>query len=88
MEGKRTIVAGEFVMKVVVSLAKGNYSSDEVVSRCPSVVKRLFADPVSQRVDTESGLLNEACAEDACVDESSPPVAPAETGNQHRKEPR
>lgn len=69
-------------MEVVVAFTKGNQCSEDMVSWGSSVVKRLHTNPVGQRVDAESGLLNEEELQDTCVDETSPVVAPEKTSNQ------
>lgn len=43
---QHTIVARELVVEVVVSFAKGNESGDEMVSRRPSIIEGLLAQPV------------------------------------------
>jgi hypothetical protein len=85
--GQRTIVARELVVKVMVSFAKGNESGNKMVSRRPSVIKRLLAQPMRKRVDAERGLLNKARTHYPSVHESSPPIAPAQTGDTHGEEP-
>jgi hypothetical protein len=44
----------------VITLAKSNKGSDDVISRGVAVVERLVSKPVSQAVDTERGLLDKA----------------------------
>jgi hypothetical protein len=61
----------------VITFAKGNESGNKMVSRRPSVIERLLAQPVGKRVDAESGLLNKARTHYSGVYESSPPIAPA-----------
>lgn len=80
------VVAGELVVEVVVALTKSDKSSDDVITRRVAVVKGLVAEPVSQRVDAEGGLLDEEDAEDTSVDESTEPVAPAETSDERRED--
>lgn len=41
---------------------------------------------MSKRVDTEGSLLNEKDTEDACVDESTPPVTPTKASDKHRED--
>lgn len=76
------VVGRELVVEVVVTFAEGDQCSDDVVTRAVPVVKRLLAEPVGKRVDAEGGLLNDEDTEDSSVDEATPPVTPAETGNQ------
>lgn len=68
-------------MKVVVSFAEGDESSDDVVSWRVAVVEGLVTEPMRKGVDTEGGLLDEEDAENTSVDEAAEPVTPAETGN-------
>ncbi|KAJ8608845.1 hypothetical protein MRB53_039431 [Persea americana] len=55
---------------------------EDVVARRVAVVEWLIAEPVSERVDAEGGLLDEEDAKDAGVDYAALPVAPAETGDE------
>ncbi len=50
------IVHGKLVVEVVVSLADSDECSKYMVPRRMLIVKRCFAKPVGQRVDTESRL--------------------------------
>ena len=50
-----------------------------------AVIERLVTEPVGKRVDTEGGLLDEANTEDTSVDETTPPVTPAEACNESRE---
>ena len=77
------VVRGEFVVEVVVAFAEGGKGSDHVITGGVAVIKGLLAQPVGKGVDTEGGLLDEEDAQDASVDEATPPVTPSETGNQH-----
>lgn len=79
------VVGRELVVEVVVTLAKGDQGSDDVITRAVAVVKGLLPEPVGKRVDTEGGLLDDENTEDSSVDEATPPVAPAETGDQSRE---
>lgn len=81
-----TVVGGEFVMEVVVAFSKSNESSDDVVSRRVTVIERLVTKPMSQRVDTESSLLNEEDSENTGVDETTKPITPTKTCNETRKD--
>jgi len=71
------VVGGELVVEVVVSLAKGNESSDDMVTRRVAVVEGLVTEPVGQGVDAEGGLLDDEDAEDTAVDVAAEPVTPA-----------
>lgn len=81
-----TVVTGELVVEVVVSLTEGDKSSDDVIPRGVAVVKRLLTEPMGQRVDTESSLLNEKDSEDTSVDISTDPVTPAKTSDKSRED--
>jgi hypothetical protein len=65
------VVGGELVVEVVVTFAESDQSGDDVVTGRVAVIKWLITEPVSERVDTESGLLDEEDAEDASVDEAT-----------------
>ena len=41
---------------------------------------------MSQRVDTEGGLLNEEDSKNPSVDKSTEPITPSQTGNETRKD--
>ena len=69
-------------MEVVVALAECDKCSDDVVTRRVAVIEWLVTEPVSQGIDAESGLLDEEDSENASVDETAPPVTPAETGDK------
>lgn len=51
-----TVVHGELVVEVVVSLADGDQGGDEVVTRGVLVIESVLSQPMGQRVDTEGGL--------------------------------
>jgi len=80
-----TVVGGELVMEVVVTFAKGNESSDYMITRRIAVIERLVSEPVSKGVDAEGGLLNEEDSENSCVDETSHPVSPSEASDKARE---
>ena len=73
-------------MEVVVTFTERDKSSYDVVARRITVIEWLFTEPVSERVDAESGLLNEEDAEDATVDKSTPPITPSEASDKHRED--
>jgi hypothetical protein len=79
------VIRRELVVEVVVTLTKGDKSGDNVVTGRVAVIERLVAEPVGKRVDAEGGLLDEANTEDTSVDETTPPVTPAETSNDSRE---
>lgn len=72
-------------MEVVITFAKGDKGSDVVVARRVSVIEGLVSEPVSEGVDAEGSLLNEADSKNSGVDKSTPPVAPAKASNNTRK---
>lgn len=80
-----TVVGGELVVEVVVSLTKSDERRDDVVPGAVAVVEGLVTEPVGQTVDTECCLLDEEDAEDTSIDITTPPVTPTETGNQGRE---
>ena len=57
-----------------------------MVTRRVAVIEWLVAEPVGQRVDAESGLLNEEDAENPGVDEATEPITPKETRNERRED--
>ena len=71
------IIAGEFVMEIVITFSEGDESRKDVVTRRVAVVKWLVAEPVCEGVDAESGLLDKEDSEDTAVDEAAEPVTPA-----------
>jgi len=72
-----TVVAGELVMEVMVSFAKSDKGSDNVIARRVTVVKWLVSEPMGKRVDTEGCLLHKENPEDAGVDKPTKPITPA-----------
>jgi hypothetical protein len=79
------VVGGELVVEVVVTLAESDDGGDDVITGRVAVVERLVTEPVGKGVDTEGSLLNEEDTEDTGVDETTEPVAPAETGDESRE---
>ena len=77
------VVGREFVVEVVVPFTESYKSRDDVVARRVPVVERLVTKPMSERVDTECGLLDEEDAQDACIDEATVPVTPAQPCHGH-----
>lgn len=73
-------------MEVVVAFSKCDEGCDDVVTGRVAIIERLVAEPVSERVDAKSGLLDEEDAEDSAVEEAAEPVAPAEAAGKHREE--
>lgn len=55
-----SVVGWELVVEIVVALTKGDKRCDDMVTRRVAVIERLVTEPVSQGVDTESSLLDEA----------------------------
>ena len=80
------VIGGELVVEVVVTLAEGDESSDDVVTGRVAVVEGLVAEPVGKRVDAEGGLLDEEDAEDTGVDEPALPIVPEKTGDGRRED--
>ena len=80
------VVGGELVVEVVVALAHGDESREDVVTGRVAVVERLLTKPVSQRVDAESGLLDEENAQDTGVNEATHPVTPTQSSNDGRED--
>lgn len=70
----------------MVAFTEGDQGSDDVVTRRVAVVKGLVAEPVSEGVDAEGGLLDEADTKDTTVDETAEEVAPEETTEQSRED--
>ena len=69
----------------MVTLTEGDKGSDDVITRRVAVVEWLVAEPVSQGVDAEGGLLNEENSEDTSIDKSAHPVSPSKTSDQARE---
>jgi len=80
------VVAGELVMEVMISFAKSDKGSDDVIAGRVTVVKWLVSEPMSKRVDTEGCLLHKENPEDAGVDKSTNPITPAQSSNEARKD--
>jgi hypothetical protein len=80
------VVAGEFVVEVVVALAEGDECGDDVIPRAVAVIERLITEPVGKGVDAESGLLDEEDAENASIDEATHPVVPANARHESRED--
>lgn len=76
-----TVVRGELVVEVVVSLSESDEGSNDVVPGAVAVIEGLLSEPVGKRVDAEGCLLDEEDAEDTSVDEATHPVAPAEASD-------
>jgi hypothetical protein len=72
------VIAGEFVVEVVVAFAKGYESGDNVIAGRVAVIEWLVAEPMGKGIDAESCLLDEEDAEDASVNESTPEITPEE----------
>ena len=80
------VVGWELVVEVVVTLAECDQSSDKVIAGRVAVIEGLVTEPVSQGVNAEGSLLNEANAEDTSVDVATPPITPTETANESRED--
>lgn len=46
----------------------------------------LISKPMSERIDTERGLLDKEESQDTSIDQTTFPIAPAETCNEHREQ--
>jgi len=79
------VVRREFVVEIVVTLTKSDKSSDNMITGRVAVVEWLVAEPMSQGIDTEGGLLDEEDSEDTSVDESTHPVSPSKTSHEARE---
>ena len=73
-------------MEVMVSFAKSDKGSDNVIARRVTVVKRLVSEPMSKRVDAEGCLLYKENPEDPGVDKSTDPITPAQSSNERRED--
>lgn len=71
-----TVVRGELVMEVVVTLAESDKSGNDVITGGVAIIEGLVTEPMGERVDTEGSLLNEADAKDAAIDEAAHIIAP------------
>lgn len=80
------VVGGELVVEVVVSLTKSDQSGNHVVTGGVAVIEGLVSQPVGQGVNAEGGLLDEEDTQNTGVDETTEPVTPAETSDQHGDE--
>ena len=80
------IVGREFMVEVMVAFAKGDKSSDNMVTRAVTIVERLVTEPVRQGINTESGLLDEEDAKNAGIDEAAAPIGPTKTADEHGKD--
>lgn len=81
-----SVVGGELVVEVVVSLSESDKGGEDVVTGRVSVVERLVTEPVGDRVDAERGLLDEADSKDTSIDEATGPVTPTETSDDGGKD--
>lgn len=58
-EVRVTVVVGKFMVEVMISFTKCQYSREDMVPRRVGVGVGLLAEPVSERVDTEGGLMED-----------------------------
>ena len=65
----------------MVALSDRNECGEDMVAGCMLVVKRGITKPVSQRIDTERRVMNEAQPENASINVATTGVAPEEPGN-------
>ena len=82
------VVGGKLMVEVMVSLTESDNGRQYVVARRITVVEGLLSDPVGERVDAESGLLDEENAEDAGVNETAKPVIPTEAADSRGEDKR
>jgi len=73
-------------MEVVVTLSNRNKSSDPMVTRSVLVVEGSLSEPVSERVDAESGVMNEEESSGTGEEESSTVIVPSESSDQGRED--
>jgi len=71
-----SVVGGEFVVEVVVALAKCQQGCEDAVAGGVLISERSNAPKVSKGVDHESVVVDEDLAEEASVEEAAPEVAP------------
>jgi hypothetical protein len=79
-----TVVGGELVVEVVVSLADRNECGDDVVSGSVLVIERSLSKPVSERVDAEGRVVHKGQTSRTGKEQPTPPIAPQETRNDSR----
>ena len=70
----------------MVAFTEGDEGSDDVVTRRVAVIEGLISEPVSEGVDAEGSLLDEADTEDTTVNEAAEEVTPEETTEQSRED--
>jgi hypothetical protein len=75
------------VVKVVVPLSKAEEGRDPMVSRRVPVVEGLITQVMAQTVDGEGALLNTDDTEDSGVNETTPPITPAQSCDHRRQYP-
>ena len=69
------------MVEVVVSFTKGDKGGEDVVAWRVTVVEWLVTEPVSKRVNTEGGLLDNSDTKDTSVDEATNPIVPQKACN-------
>lgn len=69
-------IRGELMVKVVITLAQCDHCSDDVITGSVLVVKRCIAEPVSQRVDTKCGVMDEEKSCSSGIEISATPITP------------
>jgi len=66
----------ELVVEVVVTFANSDERGEKVISRSVLVVERLVTEPVGERVDAESGVVNKDQSSSTREEESTSPITP------------
>jgi hypothetical protein len=68
-------------MIIVVSLAKSDKGSEDVIFGRMSIIERLISKIMSKRVDTESGMVNKDKSTNPGKVKSTSPISPEKTGD-------
>ena len=71
----------EECLQVMVTLTDCDERSDEVITRSVLVIERCIAQPVSERVDAESRMVDEKQASCSGKEEAASPVAPQQASD-------
>lgn len=89
-EGKKkkpTVIARKLMMKIMIPLPQRNHRRQKMIPRRPPIIKRLLAQPVRETIHAERRLLHKARAQDPRVHQAAAPIAPAQAGDAHGKQP-
>jgi hypothetical protein len=76
------VVHGELVVEVVVTFTDGDKSGDQVVARTVLVIEGGLSEIMSQGVNSERRVVDEAQTKETSVDVSTFPVSPSKAGNE------